>query len=113
MFARVVAVASVFFSGLAAAAGGPPAECDFKSFPQFWGDARDRVKVLSGMLAQQESNTPWAQHSAPAFHESLAVCDDKWQAEYGGAGTGGSNTLGIYRCQAFLICGRLAVLTNR
>jgi hypothetical protein len=90
----------------------PPAECNFREFPDFWADAQSRVEKLHTLLKESERANTYSQASAKPFRQSLAVCASKrksiWNDPSAGSGNGGVGTQ--MKCEAFLICSRLAIL---
>lgn len=83
-----------------------------REFPSFWADAQDRVKRLELIVAEAERGSAFGKPSAPAFRQSLAVCEAKRKAIYsGGEGSGGGLT--EMRCRAVLLCSRLVALDVR
>ena len=88
-------------------------DCDFKSFPDFWGDAQSRVERLSAQLKTVESATPYSKASAIAFRRSLGLCEAKVKDVWKGAPSGSGMSLAQSKCEALLICARLTAMDSK
>lgn len=103
---RTVLAVLIFMIGTAHAFAGDSCKPDV--FPDFWADAAELVTAVKSDLAMIEKKTTYAQKSARAFNESLALCKDQRKALYNDAGSGGDLTQ--YKCEHQLICARLSII---
>jgi hypothetical protein len=87
-----------------------PEECDLKTFPDFWADAQDRVDKLQSSLLTAEKENKFSQSTAKAFRQSLRVCSAKRKENFGDAGAGSGGVVSQMKCEAQLICTRLATI---
>jgi len=88
-----------------------PPECNLRSFPDFWADAQDQVRKVAALLEQAERDNPYSRTSATQFRQSVKVCEAKrksiWNEPHA---SGSAGTASQLKCEALLICSRLAVL---
>ena len=89
-------------------------DCELGSFPDFWADAQDQVSRLQATLNKAEKAKPYSLKSTKAFRQSLTVCAAKKSSIFNdptaASGSGGSITQS--KCEAMLICSRLAILSD-
>jgi hypothetical protein len=101
MRSRLVAAAFLLVS--AAALADQPPQCRISDFPSNPTDAWDRVGFVVAVLAQRERENPYSYDSAKAFRKSVRLCTAKW---------GEARTVDRARCETWLICSRIGVLSG-
>lgn len=89
-----------------------PPECNLREFPDFWADAQERVTKLGSLLETAERGSSYSQASAAQFRQSVKVCEAKRKSVFNDK-SGNGGTVSQAKCEALLICSRIAVLEQK
>ena len=104
-------VVAVVLSTTSLCCGAVPPECDMQRFPESWTAAQSRIVWLNSFLEASERNHGFAGASVQPFRQVVGICRSKRESatdDARAAGTAG--VLRQMRCEALLICARIAAI---